>query len=195
MSFVPQSPLHWILVGVAFGTFVLIGLGIRHFFLQARRPSFWLRVGQQAGPIAAAAQMVGLLAIPPAAAGYAVLGIGTYTAALSIFLSAIEACRRHPLPRAFVMDRRPDAIVTAGPFRWVRHPFYAASWLAFAAAPAATGSLLLALPAAVFGVVFVMAARREEAQLLAGPLRDQYRAYAARTGMFVPFLGRRRESR
>lgn len=181
------------LIAASASVFMLMGLSLQHFFVQAREPSRHLRLSQDASVLIAVLQFMGVVVIPPVSDAHAGAGIAIYTVALSLFLSSIEACRRVPLPHAFVIDPRPAALVTTGPFRWVRHPFYVAYWLGFLAAPVATVSLVLAVPLVVYTVVFVVTARREEARLLAGALGDPYRDYASRTGMFVPFVGRLRD--
>jgi protein-S-isoprenylcysteine O-methyltransferase Ste14 len=85
----------------------------------------------------------------------------------------------------------PEQIVTWGPYRWVRHPFYAAFLLALA------GAVLLCphpatLAAWLYGMIALqVTARREERRLLASPLGASYAAYAQRTGRLWPRLVRR----
>ena len=87
-----------------------------------------------------------------------------------------------------VVTRREHTLVTRGPYRWVRHPFYdsAAMWV--------TGIGMLAanwfiLATGVFAIgVLVVRTRIEEEKLLAR-FGDPYRAYVARTGRFLPKLG------
>ena len=182
VSYGPHNALHWILIATASGVFILFGLALQHFFVQAREPSRTLRFAQDASVLVAMLQVLGVVALHPPTGAHAGAGIAIYSAALSIFLSSIEACRRLPLPRAFVIDPRPSGLVTTGPFGWVRHPFYVAYWLAFLAAPVATASAVLAAPALVYGFVFTVAARREETRLLAGEMGAQYREYTRTHG-------------
>ncbi|HEY7460771.1 MAG TPA: isoprenylcysteine carboxylmethyltransferase family protein [Gemmatimonadota bacterium] len=87
-----------------------------------------------------------------------------------------------------VVTRREHTLVTRGPYRWVRHPFYvsvalcvlanalvAANWFIFA-----SGVSVLAL--------LVVRTRREEDKL-AARFGDSYRTYAERTGRFFPRIG------
>jgi protein-S-isoprenylcysteine O-methyltransferase Ste14 len=87
-----------------------------------------------------------------------------------------------------VVTRREHTLVTRGPYRWVRHPFYdcvglfvlanslvAANWFVFL-----TGCSLL--------VLIVMRTRKEEEKLLAR-FGDSYREYVERTGRFLPRIG------
>lgn len=92
------------------------------------------------------------------------------------------------LPRAFVEDPKPRTLITGGPFRFVRHPFYLAYVLAWLAAPVATWGPVITLFALIQIATFIVAARREERQL-EGLFGEGYRAYKARTGMFLPYLG------
>jgi protein-S-isoprenylcysteine O-methyltransferase Ste14 len=78
-------------------------------------------------------------------------------------------------------------VVTAGPYRWIRHPAYVGlllvvagfgltrSWLAFAV------GVLLPLPAIVWRI------RVEETELVR-VLGDRYRRYQARTARLIPRL-------
>jgi protein-S-isoprenylcysteine O-methyltransferase Ste14 len=84
----------------------------------------------------------------------------------------------------------PVEIVTWGPYRAVRHPFYSSFTLALLAGLlAAPGVLTMAtLVAGLVGLG--VTARREERRLLQSGLGDEYREYMRTTGRFVPTLGR-----
>lgn len=87
-----------------------------------------------------------------------------------------------------VVTRREHTLVTSGPYRWVRHPFYVAVLLTvFANALAAANWFLMVGGTLVF-LLMVIRTRTEEAKLLER-FGDQYRAYMARTGRFVPRVG------
>ncbi len=80
----------------------------------------------------------------------------------------------------------PVHIVTYGPYRWVRHPFYVSFILLL------IGGALIARDALTLGalplglLVLDWTARTEEKKLLASNLGNEYSAYRARTGRFVP---------
>jgi protein-S-isoprenylcysteine O-methyltransferase Ste14 len=79
----------------------------------------------------------------------------------------------------------PARLVTRGAYARVRHPFYAAFLLALTACLAAAPHPLT-LAALAAGVIQLRrTARREEGRLLVA-FGEEYRAYMARTGRFVP---------
>jgi protein-S-isoprenylcysteine O-methyltransferase Ste14 len=86
-----------------------------------------------------------------------------------------------------VVTRREHTLVTSGPYRWVRHPFYCAFvLLVIANALAAANWFLFATGAAAF-ILLVVRTRREEENLVRR-FGDAYRQYMARTGRFFPRL-------
>jgi protein-S-isoprenylcysteine O-methyltransferase Ste14 len=96
---------------------------------------------------------------------------------------------RSPSRLAFAFSSAsPHTVNDRGPYRWVRHPFYAAyilGWLAPAvAAPGALTTTILV----VMTTIYWLAARREEQQFEQSALAERYRAYRSRTGMLVPKL-------
>ena len=90
-----------------------------------------------------------------------------------------------------VVTRREHTLVTHGPYRWVRHPFYVVVVLWGLAISLLTANWLLALLGIAAVTMLVIRTRVEEAKL-AERFGDEYRAYARRTGRFFPLLGRRR---
>jgi protein-S-isoprenylcysteine O-methyltransferase Ste14 len=84
-----------------------------------------------------------------------------------------------------VVTRREHALVTHGPYRWVRHPFYdSAALLVLGASLIAANWFLFAAGIALF-CLFVMRTRTEEKNLLAR-FGESYQAYVDRTGRFFP---------
>lgn len=82
----------------------------------------------------------------------------------------------------------PVHIVTYGPYRWVRHPFYA-SFILLVVGAALIARDVITLGALPLGLLSLdWTARAEEKKLLASSLGDEYGAYRERTGRFVPRL-------
>jgi protein-S-isoprenylcysteine O-methyltransferase Ste14 len=84
-----------------------------------------------------------------------------------------------------VVTRRAHTLVTHGPYRWIRHPFYDAMALVIVAiALIAATWFVLAAGVVVFGLL-AKRVTTEEAKLLAR-FGDAYRVYRERTGRFLP---------
>ena len=86
-------------------------------------------------------------------------------------------------------DDAPAEIVTDGPYRHVRHPFYTAFVAALAAAALALPSPITAGCLAWGVVALSLTARREEARLLDSVFGAEYRLYMRRTGRLLPLIG------
>ena len=84
-----------------------------------------------------------------------------------------------------VVTRQLHSLVSSGPYRWVRHPFYDAVALCVLANGVIAANWFLLLTGGLVVVLLVVRTRREEERLL---LRfgDSYRAYVERTGRFLP---------
>ena len=86
---------------------------------------------------------------------------------------------------------RNDQLCTTGPFRYFRHPMYAA-WVTFISMGVALmfNSWMYVLWSLLLHPIWHVLARREE-KIVEDAFGDEYRRYAARTGRFVPkFRGR-----
>jgi protein-S-isoprenylcysteine O-methyltransferase Ste14 len=91
-------------------------------------------------------------------------------------------------PGAAFAGYLPAVLVTRGPYRMVRHPVYGSYLLAMLSGVAlAARAELIAVPIWMF-VLYYIAARREEDQILRSPLRGVYLEYASQAGMFLPRL-------
>jgi len=79
-------------------------------------------------------------------------------------------------------------LCTTGPFRWFRHPMYAA-WLTFLSPGVAVyrNSWVLLLWVMSLHPVWHLLVVGEE-KMMSGRFHEEYRAYAERTGRFVPRL-------
>jgi protein-S-isoprenylcysteine O-methyltransferase Ste14 len=84
-----------------------------------------------------------------------------------------------------VVTRREHSLVTSGPYRWIRHPFYVAVALTMLGNALAAANWFLLAGGAVVFTLMAIRVRIEEAELLARFGRD-YQAYLDRTGRFLP---------
>lgn len=189
MQVLPQTPLDWVLLAVAIATAIIIAVAMQDFFVESRTNSPRVRALQDVGIVFAVSHFGVLVLRGSAGPNWAIAGIAMYVVATLLFLSALEAARRVPLPRTFVDDPLPKALVTGGPFAVIRHPFYLAYSLAWLAAPVATHGPLVTLFALIAIAGYVIAARREERQL-EDRFGEAYRTYKLGTGMLLPSLAR-----
>lgn len=157
-------------------------VGVRRVFRRAPERHGYRASLTSASVLVAEAVAIAAAPVPPARAAAAV---AVLAAAVALFASAARVNRARPLGLAFAVSA-PEHVQTGGPYALVRHPFYASYLLAFAGGWLAAGMPALA-PAFALGLwTYWRAARREERAFLASPVADAYRAYAARTGMFLP---------
>jgi protein-S-isoprenylcysteine O-methyltransferase Ste14 len=84
-----------------------------------------------------------------------------------------------------VVTRRAHTLVTRGPYRWVRHPFYVSAMLLGIGATLGTASWFLPIVGIVFLSLLVLRTRIEE-QKLVDRFGDAYRDYMDTTGRFWP---------
>jgi protein-S-isoprenylcysteine O-methyltransferase Ste14 len=90
--------------------------------------------------------------------------------------------------RSFHASAAPTAggLVTTGPYRFVRHPIYAAILLFMGAGVAAHASMLSVLTAIVAGAAIAVRIGAEE--VLVVEAYPEYAAYSRRTKAIIPFV-------
>ena len=121
----------------------------------------------------------------PPSSGWAI-GCLLFAASAGLWGWALATTRATPPTLAFTGDE-PRLVLNAGPYRWVRHPFYSAYLLFWTGTAVAQPGLSGWAAVLVLGAVYVAAARHEEGKFARSALASRYAAYAARTGMFLPW--------
>jgi len=86
-----------------------------------------------------------------------------------------------------IVTRKQHTLVTTGPYRWVRHPFYTAAALLVLANSLAAANWFFFVAGCLMFLLLVIRTRKEEENLIAR-FGDDYRNYMRRTGRFVPRL-------
>jgi protein-S-isoprenylcysteine O-methyltransferase Ste14 len=84
-----------------------------------------------------------------------------------------------------VVTRREHTLVTHGPYRWVRHPFYDVVLLGVVSMSLLIANWLMALLGFSAFAMMVYRTRIEEERLIER-FGDEYRNYISRTGKFLP---------
>lgn len=105
-----------------------------------------------------------------------------------LFWWAIRTSRQARLRLAFD-EQGPRGLVTEGPYRLVRHPFYTSYVVFWAGWTLAVWTPIALIPFAILVVIYVLAARMEERLFAGTPMAAEYAAYRSRTGFFFPKLG------
>lgn len=170
-------------------------------FAWARR-SYFARAGlerrerSRIGPLGTAfSVLVGVLLIwafsTDLSSAFAWLAVTMYLASLILFWSAVRA-HGDKRPHIALTEGAPDALVVSGPYRFIRHPFYSAYLLFWAATIPATGTVIAVMPSVVMGFLYWRIARDEEGFISRSSLAVQYNEYSRRAGMFLPKLFTRR---
>ncbi len=140
--------------------------------------------------------MLGLLAyvIHPEWMSWSSVGLPIWVRWLGVGLGVIAAALLIVVYRTLgtnltdtVVTRARHTLVSSGPYRWVRHPFYVAFALAVAANSVVTANWFLALTGGVTIALIVIRTGTEEEKLIER-FGDAYRNYMERTGRFIPRL-------
>ena len=84
-----------------------------------------------------------------------------------------------------VVTRTGATLITGGPYRWVRHPFYVTAALVMFAVTLISANWLIGLSSLTVLSLLAIRTPREE-QMLIERFGDAYRQYIARTGRFFP---------
>jgi len=110
-------------------------------------------------------------------------GVGTGALAAGLLLWTLTNLGKNLTDT--VVTRRAHTMVSAGPYRWVRHPFYGAVALSILANGLAAANWFLLGTGGLVVTLLALRTRTEEEKLL---LRfgDSYRTYMERTGRFLP---------
>lgn len=86
-----------------------------------------------------------------------------------------------------VVTRAQATLVTHGPYRWVRHPFYVTAALLMISVTLLTANWLIGLSSLLVLSLLAIRTPKEE-QMLIARFGDEYRSYMASTGRFCPRL-------
>jgi len=111
------------------------------------------------------------------------IGVGVAIVSLPLL-----AWAHHTLGQQFspgLQLREEHALVTSGPYRWIRHPMYTAESVFMIALAVESANWLVAPPMAA-GIVLLYARVGKEEAMMIERFSDEYRSYMKRTGRFLP---------
>ena len=169
-------------IAVTLGTLLWAGLW---YFRQGREWNPRKRIYKISIYTVLALHGAAILILPEPPVWSQLAGSAVLLVVLVLFWTAVAA--HGDIRPKFAFDQ-PEAarIVTSGPYRWIRHPFYSSFMLAALGGVLISGrpELLLTIP--WLACFYVRAAKEEEIFLLESPLGRQYQDYYRRTGRFFP---------
>jgi protein-S-isoprenylcysteine O-methyltransferase Ste14 len=160
--------------------------------VSAAATTFTRPTGVTAPMVLIAASFVASVAMNVLVISKTVIGLYTLSAALLVYFTsamlfglAREVNRAKLLSAAYSNDL-PQHLVTQGPYRFVRHPFYVSYCLTWLAGAIACSSTLLIVVFAWMFILYCRAARFEERKFAASRLAKLYSAYCEEAGMLTP---------
>jgi protein-S-isoprenylcysteine O-methyltransferase Ste14 len=157
----------------------------------ARRPGVQRELGYRLATVAGAVLLFGIDPARDLALWHLGLVPAWTCAALTVGGFLVTWWARVTLGRLWssgVTRKADHAIITNGPYSFVRHPIYTGLLLAIAATAALRGTAGGCLGALIIAVGLVLKARVEEQFLRVELGEAHYDAYARRVPMLVPFL-------
>lgn len=120
----------------------------------------------------------------------AVIAAVMYLLSLGLFWWSVVTARSLD----FAFSGRAGSIVTTGPFRIVRHPFYTSYSLVWIASTVLFDSPVLWITLLYLMAFYYLSARKEEKVILESGNAKAYEAYQQDVGMFLPRIKRWKRS-
>ena len=183
---VPGTVVHWLFALAAAGAVSFFFVAVPSYLERRTDRPLWVRGVHGASLLLALAHLAGAFFLAPRSENFAAAGIVMYTVSVALFLSAMESARGTRLQRAFVDQPLPNRLITDGPYRWVRHPFYLGYIIGALAPAVAIDSTWMGLIAVLMIAIVIVAAVREESVWVSSSRAQEYRSYQKRAGMFFP---------
>ncbi len=193
----PYSPFRWIVLALVLG--IVATSSVYRFRAQQVGGDKLPVTGRGAGYLVplrliGSALFVGFLAylinprwmtwsFVPLPSWFRWIGVAVLGASVVVLGSVLRSLGTNITPT--VVTRREHALVTSGPYRWVRHPLYAVGGLMWLAIALVTTSWFF-VAAIIPGVPLIGRRARMEEEHLIERFGDAYREYARRTGRFLP---------
>lgn len=170
------------LMVLCLGSFVW---GMRAFFVQPAGYTAGMKFITISSAICALIQLAAIVSALDVPLKWTIVATMAYLGSMALYWWTISVNRKTPLSAAFSPDL-PTHLVQRGPYRVIRHPFYASYLLMWAAAVPASGDWRVLITVAFMIAVYISAARAEERKFSHSALAGAYREYRSRTGLLVP---------
>jgi protein-S-isoprenylcysteine O-methyltransferase Ste14 len=168
---------------LAVACFLSFGWGMACHFRRIGKPAAWTRMTASLAIPFAALNLAALfsrdLRSPISASVLYAASLALFWTSVSVSKGALAACGQSHIS---------SCLVTNGPYRFVRHPFYVSYDLAWIAGFIATAWWPLVVIAIVMAALYERFVIEEERGFLDGALTQEYAAYKRRTGKYLPWL-------
>ena len=178
-----------ILVALSVICWVSFALAVMWHFSRPVEPSWLMKAVASLAMLFGLLQVMAMASAPATSVTSWLVAFVLYGSALALFWWALKTTRGHRFALAFT-PTSPTMVLAEGPYRWVRHPFYASYLLYWVAGAYATQAWWMIVSVIVMGGLYWLAAVQEETEFLQGDQAEAYRAYIVRTGRFFPKLRR-----
>lgn len=182
-----------LLAGLSIICWLSFAWAIVWHFHRSTAPSPLMRLVAVLGTVFGIWQAATIAALDAISLPAALSGVCLYVMSLALFWWAVSATKAHRLSLAFA-SAQSSRIIVHGPYRWIRHPFYASYLLYWLAGVLTSWQWELLLTVILMGGLYGKAAVREERAFLLGDQAETYRHYMARTGRLFPKVLRARNS-
>lgn len=159
---------------------------MQRYFDPPTRDNKGARLIYLGGTLSAILSLVGLLESAIRLPALQLAGVAAYLGSFLLFWWAIRTAGANALGFAF-NEQGPKGLLVSGPYRFIRHPLYAAYLLTWLAGVMAAQSVWVIPPLLVMAWLYLRAVRLEESQFMASDtLGAPYGEYRRRTGRFIP---------
>lgn len=159
--------------------------GMRAFFIQPAGYTKGMKFITISSGICAIIQLAAIISAADVPLKWTLVATIAYLGSLALYWWTISVNRKTPLSAAFSPDI-PTHLVQHGPYRVIRHPFYASYLLMWIAAVPASADWRLLITVLFMIAVYISAARAEERKFSNSALARAYQEYRSRTGLLVP---------
>lgn len=167
-----------------FGSFTW---AIKYHFRVIEKTPFGTQLIKVVGGFFTLIHLVALLQPDGAQGVMAAVALTLFCASFALFWICIRVNREKPFSLAFSADK-PEHLMTRGPYRFVRHPFYLSYSLGWIGSIIASAQPWLLISLIVMGTIYYRAAAAEERKFASSSLAAAYADYRRRSGMFFPRL-------
>ena len=122
----------------------------------------------------------------PSGSIFMTIAIALNLSAAALFFWTANTAKKRGLAAIFSATE-PSFLILSGPYRFIRHPYYASYILFWASAVLASCNYIVLLPFIILSFIYLLQIRAEETKLSSSLFDKEYEEYIASTGALLPF--------